>query len=170
MTFLDESVAVLSRTPAAFDTLLRDLPDVLTEATEGPGTWSPRDVVAHLIHCEHEDWMPRLDIILANGPAFTPFDREGHSRYSAGKTMPTLLDEFLAMRRANLARLKAMNLQPAQLELTGTHPAFGAVTARQLLATWTAHDLAHILQVSRTMAKRYRQDVGPWAEYMSVMK
>jgi hypothetical protein len=169
--FIDECLSILTRTPATLETLLRDLPEVWTAATEGPGTWSPYVVVGHLIHGESVDWMPRLAIILEHGPSrpFDPFDREAQLRESRGKSLSTLLDEFSALRRDNLARLRALNLQPAQLELTGTHPELGLVTVRQLLATWTAHDLAHLLQVSRTMAKRYKQEVGPWAEYLSVM-
>jgi len=170
--FLEECLAVLTRTPATLDAMLRDLPDAWTTATEGTGTWSPYDVIGHLIHGERTDWMPRLEIILEQGTSrpFDPFDREAQFRESAGKSLPTLLDEFSALRRDNLTRLRSLDLQPAQLELKGTHPGLGPVTVRQLIATWTAHDLAHILQVSRTMAKRYKQEVGPWAQYLSVMK
>jgi hypothetical protein len=170
-TFLEESLAVLTRTPVALDTLLRGLPESWTTATEGPATWSPYVVVGHLIHGEKADWMPRLEIILNYGEerAFDPFDREAQFRESQGKSLSLLLDEFSLLRRDNLIRLDQLDLQPAQLNLVGRHPAFGPVTVRQLLATWTAHDLAHILQISRVMAKRYRQEVGPWAEYLSVM-
>jgi DinB superfamily len=170
--FLEECLPILTRTPPTLDALLRDLPEACTAATEGPGTWSPYVVIGHLIHCERADWMPRLAIILEDGPSrpFDPFDREAQFRDSDGKSLSTLLDEFSALRRENLARLRELNLQPAQLECKGTHPALGPVTLRQLLATWTAHDLAHILQVSRVMARRYKQEVGPWAEYLSVMK
>lgn len=170
--FVDESLSLLVRTPATLDALLRGLPQVWTTATEGPGTWSPYDVVGHLIHAEKTDWMPRLAIILEHGPArlFDTFDREAQFRDSAGKPLPTLLDEFAALRSGNLTRLTALDLEPAQLELQGTHPDLGPVTARQLLATWTAHDLAHIVQISRTMARRYKQDAGPWTKYLSVMK
>ena len=170
--FLEECVAVLRRTPATLDALLRDLPDVWTEATEGADTWSPYVVVGHLIHCEKTDWMPRLAIILEHGPKrpFDPFDREAQLREGHEKSLATLLDEFSVWRHENLVRLRGLNLQPAQLELTGTHPALGRVTVRQLLATWTAHDLGHILQVSRVMAKRLKGEVGPWAAYLSVMK
>jgi hypothetical protein len=170
--FLDECLSVLTGTPAALDSMLRNLPEALTLATEGPNTWSPYTVIGHLIYCEKTDWMPRLAIILEHGPsrAFDPFDREGQFREGTEKPLSTLLDEFTALRHENLRKLRALNLQPAQLELKGTHPALGTVTLRQLLATWTAHDLAHVLQISRTMAKRYRCEVGPWAEYMSVMK
>ena len=170
--FLEECLSVLTRTPATLDTLLRDLPEAWTAATEGPGTWSPYDVIGHLIHGERVDWMPRLAIILEHGPArpFDRFDREAQFRESDGRSLATLLDEFSSLRHDNLARLRALNLQPSQFELQGTHPELGPVTVRQLMATWTAHDLAHILQVSRVMAKRFKREVGPWAEYLSVMK
>lgn len=170
--FLEEVLPVLTRTPPALDALLRNLPEAWTAATEGPGTWSPYVVIGHLIHGEKADWMPRLTIILEHGPSrpFDPVDRDAQFRESHGKSLSTLLDEFSVLRRGNLERLRALNLQPAQFELHGTHPALGPVTVRQLLATWTAHDLAHILQVSRVMAKRYKQEVGPWAAYLSVMK
>jgi len=171
-TFLEECLPVLERTPAALDALLRDLPEAWTEATEGSGTWSPHVVIAHLNHAERADWMPRIAIILEHGirRAFDPFDCEPQFRESERKSVATLLDEFKELRRDNLAGLRALNLQPAQLELQGTHPALGPVTVRQLLSTWTAHDLGHILQVSRVMAKRYKQDVGPFAQFLSVMK
>jgi hypothetical protein len=170
--FLEECLAILTRTPATLDALLRDLPEAWTDATEGPGTWSPYVVIGHLIHGERADWMPRLVIILEHRPArpFDPFDREAQFRESSGKPLPALLDEFRALRQDNLEHLRALSLQPGQLELRGAHPALGPVTVRQLLATWTAHDLAHILQVSRVMAKRFRDEVGPWAEYLSVMR
>jgi len=170
--FLDECTAVLQRTPAALDVLLRGLPDDWAQATEGAGTWSPYVVVGHLIHAEKTDWIPRLRRILEHGTSrpFDPFDREAQFRDSVGKSLSHLLDEFTECRRESLARLGELNMQPAQLELKGMHPVLGEVTARQLLATWTAHDLAHLLQISRVMAKRYRQEVGPFAQFLSVMK
>lgn len=170
--FLEECFAILSRTPAALDALLRDLPDTWTMATEGPDTWSPYVVIGHLIHGERADWMPRLSIVLTHGAnrPFDPFDREAQFRESGGKSLPALLDEFSAIRRENLARLREWNVTPEQLKLQGMHPALGPVTARQLLATWTAHDLGHIVQVNRVMAKRFKEEVGPWAEYLSVMQ
>ena len=170
--FLEECLSVLTRTPAALDVLLRDLPEVWTTATEGPRTWSPYIIIGHLIHAEQADWMPRLTIILEHGPnrPFEPFNREAQFVQSKGKTLPALLDEFADLRRDNVARLLALNLTAEQLERNGMHPALGLVTARQLVATWTAHDLGHTLQISRVMAKRYRSEVGPWAEYLSVMK
>ena len=169
--FLEESLAILTRTPATLNTLLRDLPESWTTATEGPQTWSPYDVIGHLIHGERADWIPRLAIILEHGTArpFDPFDREAQFRESAGKSLSDLLDEFTALRRENVKHLRSLELDAGQLELEGTHPTLGTVTARQLLATWTAHDLAHVLQISRTMAKRYKQEVGPFAQFLSVM-
>ena len=170
--FIEESVAVLTRTPTAFDALLRGMPEAWTTATEGPGTWSPYDVIGHLVHCEKTDWMPRLTIILEHGPnrTFDPLDREAQFQESNEQSLDSLLDEFGAWRRDSLARLLALNLRPVQLELTGTHPALGTVTLRQLLAAWVAHDMTHIAQVVRVMAKRYKQAVGPWTAYLSVLK
>jgi hypothetical protein len=158
--FVEECLSVLTRTPATLDALLGDLPDAWTAATEGPGTWSPVVVIGHLIHAEKADWIPRLAIILEYGASrpFEPFDREAQLRERDGKSLPALLQEFTDSRLDSIARLRAM------------HPGLGIVTARQLMATWTAHDLGHLLQISRVMAKRYKQEVGPWAAYLSVMK
>jgi hypothetical protein len=170
--FLEEIVPVLERTPRVLDTMLRGLPTVWTDATDGPNTWSAFDVMGHLIHGDRGDWMTRLQRVLKDGPSrpFDTFDREAQFRDSKGKTLDMLLDEFGTLRAENVAQLRALNLTEAQLQLTGTHPSFGAVTARQLLSTWTAHDLAHTLQISRTMARRFRTDVGPWSQFLSVMK
>ncbi len=170
--FLEECTSVLVRTPATLNALLSDLPEVWTSATEGPGTWSPYTVIGHLIHGEKSDWLPRLMIILEHGPAkpFPPFDREAQFRDSQGKSLPALLDEFSEARQESLARLRALDLKPEHLDLQGTHPTLGLVTVRHLIATWTAHDLAHTLQVTRVMAKRYRDDVGPFAQFLSVMR
>lgn len=170
--FLAECEAVLAHTPHALDSLLRGLPGTWTEANEGPGTWSPFIVVGHLIHGERTDWIPRLEIILAHGESqpFPTFDREAQFLESEGKSLAQLLDEFSLLRQQSLGRLRALQLGPEQLTLRGTHPAFGSVTLRQLLATWTAHDLAHIGQITRVMARRLRIEVGPWAEYLSVMR
>ena len=169
--FLEECVSVLERTPATLDALLRNLPEVWTKATDGPSGWSPYAVIGHLIHAEKTDWIPRLTIILEHGLSrpFEPFDREAQFRNGDQAPLPALLDELQSLRRENLDRLRALNLSEAQLDSQGTHPTLGPVTARQLLATWAAHDLGHVLQISRTMARRYKEDVGPWAQFLSVM-
>lgn len=170
--FLEESVAMLARTPATLDAMLRELPEAWIGATEGPGTWSPYVVLGHLVHCEKMDWIPRLKIILEHGPSrpFDPLDREAQLRDGERKPLSALLDEFSVLRRASLDSLRTFNLQPEQFELMGTHPALGLVTLRQLLAAWTVHDMTHIAQVNRVMAKRYTREVGPWSEYLSVLK
>lgn len=170
--FLEESVAVLVRTPAVLAVLLRGLPEAWTTATEGEGTWSAYDVVGHLIHGEKTDWLPRIEMILEHGTTkeFAPFDREAQFGEGVPRPLVDMLDEFSKLRGQSVARLLQLNLQPEQLELEGQHPALGVVTLRQLIATWTAHDLAHLVQVSRVMARRYKDEVGPWAAYLSVMQ
>ena len=172
MSFVEEITSVLERTPAVLDALLNGLPDSLIRATDGPDTWSAYDVIGHLIHGEQTDWMPRLEIILRDGVSrpFEPFDREAQKHLDQTRPLFALLDEFRALRESNLARLRELALTPDQLDAKGMHPALGEVTARQLLATWTAHDLAHLVQINRTLARRYKQAVGPWAQYQSVMK
>ncbi len=168
---LNTGVAVLERTPAALRALLADLPSEWTGATEGPETWSPYDIVGHLIHGERTDWIPRARIILAQGATrrFEPYDRFAQFRESAGKSFGDLLDEFAELRAQNLVTLGSWRLTDAQMALEGEHPAFGAVTMRQLLATWVAHDLGHVAQTARVMAKQYRDAVGPWRAYLPVM-
>jgi hypothetical protein len=168
---MDEAVAILARTPAALDALLRGLPDSWITANEGGETWSPFDILGHLIHGERTDWIARTQIILAQGPdrRFTPYDRFAQFRESQGQSLADLLDEFARLRARNLATLAAWRLTEAQLDLTGEHPEFGSVTLRQLLATWVAHDLGHIAQTGRVMAKQYREAVGPWRAYLPVM-
>jgi len=172
LTFVEESVAILRRTPGVLDALLRDLPEVWTNANEGNGTWTPHAVVGHLIHAEENDWISRARMILEHGLSrtFEPFDREAQFRTGRQKPLPELLDQFAACRSNSLETLGDLRLTADQLRLEGSHPAFGAVSLRQLLATWTAHDLGHLLQISRVMARRYKAEVGPWAEYLSVMR
>ena len=168
---LPAGIAVLERTPATLRAMLAGLPPSWSDATEGPDTWSPYDNIGHLIHGERTDWIPRARIILADEPErrFAPFDRFAQVRESEGKSLGTLLDELASLRAENLATVRSWGLTEAQLALTGEHPALGAVTLRQLLATWVAHDLGHIAQVARVMAKQYREAVGPWREYLPVM-
>jgi hypothetical protein len=168
---LDEMVAVLERTPAVFRALLAGLPQTWTSCDEGADTFSAFDNVGHLIHGERTDWIPRARIILEHGAnrRFEPYDRFAQVRESAGKSLDTLLDELADLRAANLATLRGWQLTEAQLALEGEHPALGTVTLRQLLATWVAHDLGHIAQTARVMAKRYRDDVGPWRQYLPIL-
>ncbi len=168
---LNDSIALLSRTPATLNALLRDLPESWTMRNEGEKTWRPFDVVGHLIHGERTDWMPRAERILEFGEsrAFEPFDRWAQEQESAGKSLPQLLDEFARLRSKNLAKLRALNLKPEDLERRGRHPALGAVTLSQLLATWAAHDLTHLHQISRILGYQYRDMVGPWALYLGVL-
>lgn len=169
---LPETIALLSRTPATLNALLRDLPDSWTQQSEGGKSWSAYGVLGHLIHGERTDWMPRAKRILEFGEsrAFDPFDRWAQERESQGKSLPQLLDEFTALRAENLAELRAMNLKPQDLSKKGKHPALGIVTMSQLLATWAVHDLTHVHQVSRIMAHQYRQAVGPWSAFLGVLK
>jgi DinB superfamily len=169
---LSHTIALLTRTPATLDALLRDLPETWTLRNEGENTWTVFDVVGHLIHGEHEDWMPRVKILLEFGEtrAFDPFDRLGHVRKSQGKSLDQLLDDFAAARSNSLDQLRALNLRPGDFERRGQHPAFGVVSLSQLLATWAAHDLTHLHQISRIMAHQYRESVGPWRAYLGVMQ
>ena len=170
---LAEAVAVLTRTPATLDALLRGLPNTWVHCNEGKDTWSALDIVGHLICGERtDDWMPRVRIILENGEArpFDPFDRFAQSRESQGKSLEQLLDEFARLRSENLAALQALNLQREDLTRRGRHPALGVVTLSQLLATWAVHDLTHVHQLSRVMANRYGDAVGPWSAYLGVLK
>jgi uncharacterized damage-inducible protein DinB len=169
---LDDALAILERTPRTLNALLRDIPDAWAYATDGPDTWSPYDVVGHLIHGERTDWIGRARIILEQGEAraFDPFDRFAQFRESEGKTMEQLLDEFDTLRRGNVATLQGMELTEQDLDRPGTHPELRRVSLRQLLSTWVAHDLGHIGQVVRTMARQYADQVGPWAAYLRVVK
>jgi hypothetical protein len=169
---LSHTISLLTRTPAALNALLRDLPEAWTSRNEGENTWSAFDVVGHLIHGERTDWMPRARIVLQFGEtkAFEPFDRGGHVRESQGKSLAQLLDEFSHVRSQSLAELRALNLRPEDLKRRGRHPALGVVTLSELLAAWAAHDLTHLHQISRIMAHQYREAVGPWSAYLGVLQ
>lgn len=168
---LENGAAVLERTPRVLRTLLSGLSPAWIDGTEGEKTWSPYDNVGHLVHGEKTDWIQRAEIILAQGENrnFTPFDRFAQFRDNAGKSLDDLLDEFERLRTANIEKLRGWRLTDAHLALEGIHPAFGTVTLRQLLSTWVAHDLGHIAQISRVMAKQYREAIGPWRAYLPVM-
>ncbi|MFL5495425.1 MAG: DinB family protein [Gemmatimonadales bacterium] len=168
---LDSSTDVLARTPATLGALLAGLPEPWARGREGPDTFSPFDVVGHLIDGEETDWIPRARIILARGPdlRFEPYDRFRHYARNLGRSLADLLDEFAGLRAANLDLLRSWQLTGAELDLTGIHPTFGPVTLRQLLAAWVVHDLGHVAQVTRVMAKQYREAVGPWVPFMPVL-
>lgn len=162
---LQETIALLERTPAVARELLGDLPQRWTAANEGPDTFSPFDVVGHLIDGEETDWVPRIRIILAQGPdrRFVPFDR--FRSKGSGETLAQRLDRFASLRRGNLTVVKGLELTPDQLKLTGEHPELGTVTLAMLLATWAVHDLTHLAQITRVMAKQYKAAIGPWVKY-----
>ena len=168
---LSSGIAVLQRMPWTLRTMLSSIPAAWIVANEGPDTWSPYDIVGHLIHGERTDWIPRAEIILAQGPnrRFTPFDRFAQFRDSDGKSLEDLLDEFARLRSENLKKFLDWRLTERELALEGEHPELGPVTLRQLLASWVAHDLGHIAQMARVMAKQYREAIGPWRAYLTIM-
>ena len=166
-----EAVEVLERTPALLDAWLVGLSSPWLDAREGEGTWSPLEVVAHLTHNEETDWMPRLELVLQHGEAqpFEPYEREGFRTRFPDWPLERLMPRFSTARRENLDKLRDLNLRPVDLNRTGMHPALGRVTVRQLIAGWVVHDLTHLAQISRVLAKRYHEAVGPWREYMGVL-
>jgi hypothetical protein len=168
---LAHAIEILQRTPATLSSLLRDLPEPWLVQNEGPETWSPYDIIGHLIHGEETDWIPRAKIILEHGEtkAFEPFDRVAMFDESKGKSIVELLDSFAELRAENLRELQSLNLTPEQLDKRGRHPELGVVTLKQLLSTWVVHDLGHIRQVARVMSKQYGEAVGPWRAYLSIL-
>jgi uncharacterized damage-inducible protein DinB len=168
---LDDALPVLRATPGVLRAWLAELPASWTTTNEGPETWSPFDIVGHLIHGERTDWMPRVELLLAHGESrpFTPFDRFAQFRDSAGKTLPDLLETFAELRQVNLARLESLRLQPRDFPRRGLHPELGPVTLGQLLATWVAHDLNHLGQIARVMGRQYTEAVGPWLQYLPLL-
>jgi DinB superfamily len=168
---LDLSIDVLRRSPATLQVLLGDLGDPWVRGTEGPDTFSPFDVVGHLIDGEETDWIPRARIILARGPnpRFEPYDRFRHRARNAGRSLQSLLDEFAQLRAGNLELLQSWRLTETDLDLPGDHPSLGRVTLRELLAAWVVHDLGHLAQVARVMAKQLRPEVGPWEPFLPVL-
>jgi hypothetical protein len=169
---LDHTIALLERTPGVLDELIRGLPAEWTDANEGGDTWSPREIVAHLAHADRTDWMTRVRHLLEFGETlpFPPFDRLGQREAMEGKSLADVLEDFTTVRAASLDELRALDLGPAELERRGTHPSFGPVTLRQLLATWAVHDLTHLHQIARVMAHQYREAVGPWSQFLGVMQ
>lgn len=169
---LEQATEILRRTPATLNSLLRRLPPEWSLANEGPDTWSPFDIVGHLIHGEETDWLPRARLILEHGESrpFEPFDRHAMLEKSKGKSLDDLLDRFEQLRVESLRELAALNLRPEMSEKRGRHPELGAVTLGQLLSTWVVHDLSHIGQITRVLAKQYREEVGAWQAYLPVLE
>jgi hypothetical protein len=168
---LNDALPVLRATPPVLRAWLSGLPDSWITAQEGPDTWSPFDIVGHLIHGERTDWIPRLELLLAYGESqpFTPFDRFAQFQDSRGKSLIELLETFAGLRQSNVARLESLQIQLADLKRLGRHPELGQVTLSQLLATWVAHDLSHLGQIARVMARQYTDQVGPWREYLPLL-
>lgn len=169
---LELTTALLARTPATLDAMLRNLPDAWVQANEGEKTFNAYQVMGHLAHGERADWMPRVKMILEHGEsrAFVPFDRFAQDRESAGKTLSRLLDEFAELRAQNLNELRTLGVTDQQLQLHGKHPRLGSVTLGNLLATWAAHDMTHLHQIARIMAHQYREAVGPWTVFLGVLQ
>ena len=169
---LEKATEVLGRTPAVVRSMVSGLSDDWTASSELKDVWGVFDVVGHLIHADETDWIPRAEVILAQGEDrdFPPFDRFGQFEKSRGKTLSELLDEFDAIRKECIATVRGWDLTDEKLELRGVHPEFGEVTLKQLLATWVVHDLTHIRQIATIMAKKYEGAVGPWKAYLSILK
>lgn len=168
---IEKSIEILERTPDVLNTLLKNISADWTSNNEGGETWSAYDIIGHLIHGEKTDWIPRAEIILSekSDKTFVPFDRFAQFKDSEGKSLAQLLDEFKMLRAKNIEHLRSKNLTEKNLEEKGIHPAFGEVTLSQLLSTWVVHDLNHIAQISRVMAKQYKAEVGPWIEYLRIL-
>ena len=169
---LDKAIEILERTPKVLSEMLSGLSEEWTSQNEGENTWSVFDVVGHLIHGEHTDWIPRTKLILSNNEVktFIPFDRFAQFQDSRGKTLTELLSTFKLLRHQNIISLKSFSISDRDLSKTGIHPEFGTVTLKQLLATWVAHDLGHIAQISRVMAKQYKEEAGPWTQYLKILQ
>lgn len=169
---LEKATSILERTPFVLETLLNGLPEEFIMNNEGPDTFSPFDVAGHYLHGERTDWMARIEIILGDEPGkkFATFDRFAQFEESRGKTLQQILDEFKAARKENLSRLRSFEINEEKLGRKGIHPKFGEVTLRQLLATWVIHDLTHLAQISRVMAKQYKEEMGPWLEYFRLVQ
>ena len=168
---LAQAIEILERTPTTLESLLGGLSEEWLFKNEGDHTWSPYDVIGHLIHGEKTDWMVRAKIILSDSPnkSFEPFDRFAQMTAQKEKNIILLLKQFRALREENLEVLKSLRLQPEDFSKKGIHPEFGPVTLRELLSTWVAHDLGHIAQISRVMAKQYTSEVGPWVNYLRIL-
>lgn len=168
---IDKALEILAQTPSTLESFLQNLSDEWIFANEGENTWSSYDVIGHLIHGEKTDWIPRTDQILKDShKEFTPFDRFAQFENSKGKSIQELLQEFKDLRAKNIAYLTSLHLSKEDLQQIGYHPEFGEVTLQQLLATWTVHDLEHISQIARVLAKQYKEEAGPWVAYLSILQ
>ncbi len=169
---LEKSIEIIERTPNAIRALTEGLSEDWTHENEGPNTWSVFDIVGHLVHGEKTDWITRVNIILndSENKEFEAFDRYAQMESSKGKTLSNLLDEFEEARRKNIALIKEKQIKPDDFSKTGIHPSYGEVNLQQLMATWVVHDLNHIAQINRVMAKQYTNFVGPWFEFLRVLK
>ncbi|MEO5947320.1 MAG: DinB family protein [Chitinophagaceae bacterium] len=173
MTFtLERSIEILERTPDVLIAMLQNISPEWTSKNEGEQTWSVYDIIGHLIHGERTDWIPRAEIILSekHDKKFEHFDRQAQFEDSNGKSLTQLLDEFKTLRKKNIEYLRSKELTAKNLEQKGVHPTFGEVTLSQLISTWVVHDLNHISQISRVMAKQYKAEVGPWIEYLRILQ
>lgn len=168
----EEATKLLERTPASLEMFLSGLPEGWLRCNEGEGTWNAEEVIAHFIEAEKSNWIPRIETLLREGESqtFPAFDRFAHLETVADSSLEQKLEAFKEIRMANLEKLKELVNPEKDLNLRGTHPEFGSVTLRELLSTWVVHDLTHISQITRVMAERYRQDVGPWSQYLSILK
>ncbi len=169
---IDKSIEILQRTPDTLDAMLANVSSEWTTGNEGEGTWSVYDIVGHLIYGEKTDWIPRMEIILSkkSDKDFQPFDRNTQFRENQGKSLEDLLKEFRRLRKKNVQFLRSRKLTKNHLSQKGIHPTFGEVTLSQLLAAWTVHDLSHLAQISRVMAKQYKVEVGPWTEFLKILR
>jgi len=169
---LEKSIQILERTPNVLDAMLRNISADWTLHNEGGESWSVYDIIGHLIHGEKTDWIPRAKIILSEKPGkkFEKYDRFAQFEESKGKSLSQLLNEFKILREKNIEILRSLNITDKNLQEKGIHPAFGEVTLSQLISTWVVHDLNHIAQISRVMAKQYKPDVGPWTEYLKILQ
>ncbi len=169
---LEQCIDILTRTPDVLNSQLNGLTNEWIHRNEGGDSWSPYDVVGHLIHGEKTDWIPRARIILSNSEdrRFIPFDRFAQQDNDLGESLEELLDEFARIRRDNIAELRGFNIKPEHLSLQGIHPEFGVVSLEELIATWAAHDLSHINQITRVLMKNFKPHMGPWPQYFSLLK
>jgi len=173
MTFeIDKAIEILERTPLAIETLLKGISEEWLKNNEGENTWSPYTIVGHLIHGEKTDWIPRAKIMLsdAQNKTFEPFDRFAQMRENQDKSIDELLAEFKDLRSQNLQELKSLQINNSKLSSKGVHPELGEVSLEELLSTWVVHDLGHISQITRVMAKQYKNEVGAWKAYLGILK